>query len=298
VPSGPVWRARRISTAVLPILRAPGAPGYVHSVFARAVNLVVDEQLVTLADASVGGLPNGVVFEVGAEVSLVEGAAVRREGEMLLFGSGWARLDLRPAVAWSPELPRGLSRLPWTLDDLRLLLDQSAATAGFWPLLRRLISPAAPLSAMCARALPSLTELAEAQDLPRLLDAARGLVGLGDGLTPSGDDLLVGFSAGLRATADPLAERFARGCADLARGRTTLVAQMFLDHAARGAYSERVQRLVSGSPTDARAWGASSGADTLLGILLASYTTLGESIQLTLKRAPLGPGVSFTSVPV
>ena len=295
--SGPVWRARRISTAVLPVVRRPGPPGYVHSVFARAVNLVLDDELVTLADRSVGALPNGVVLEAGAEVSLVEGVAVRRDGEMLMFGAGWPRLDLRHAVVWSPELPGRPRRPPWTLDDLRRLVDQSAATAGFWPLLRRLTSPAVTLSAVCARALPSISQLAQAQDVPALLDAASGLVGLGDGLTPSGDDLLVGFSAGLRATAHPLAEPFALGCAGLARGRTTLIAQTFLEHAAHGAYSERVQRLVSGLATDIPGWGASSGADTLLGLLIAGYTTLGESIQLTLKPAPPGLGISLTSVP-
>ena len=104
----------------------------------------------------------------------------------------------------------------------------------------------------------------------------------------------------MRASAHPLAQSFATGCARLAHGRTTRVAEMFFEHAARAAYSERIHRLVSAlgdseALATALRWGATSGADTLLGVVLGSYTTSGESIQLTMNVG--APGVSFTSVP-
>src|SRR3990172_9189073 len=66
-------------------------------------------------------------------------------------------------------------------------------------------------------------------DLAAMLGAAGALVGRGPGFTPSGDDLLVGFSAALTATGHPLARPFARGVAERARGATTDVAWADLD---------------------------------------------------------------------
>jgi Protein of unknown function (DUF2877) len=306
--SGPDWRAIRISTAVLPLVRTPGPPGRVLSVHSTAVNLVLDDELVTVAHPSAGGLPNGILLDQAYALAEPGRGAVVRDGESLVFGTSRVRVDLRDAAAWSPKLGGRLGPLP-PLNEVRTALaralDQVPAQGGFSPLLRVLSSAPVALTPLCSRALSRLAQLAsgaEANDLPSMLEAAVGLVGLGDGLTPSGDDLLVGFSAAMRASAHPLAEHFAAGCARLAPGRTTRVAEMFLEHAARGAYSERIHRLVTAladteALTTALRWGATSGADTLLGVVLGSYTTSGESIQLTTRRLPGPLSVSFTSVP-
>jgi hypothetical protein len=108
--------------------------------------------------------------------------------------------------------------------------------------------------------------------------ACAGLVGLGAGLTPSGDDFLVGFSAALRLTGHPLADVVARAGAE---GCTTDLAAMFHHYAARGEYSQRIHslllRLVLGMTADdlaeALAWGATSGADCLFGVVCGAYLT-------------------------
>ena len=110
-------------------------------------------------------------------------------------------------------------------------------------------------------------------------EACHGLVGLGHGLTPSGDDVLIGFSAALRVREHPFATLVASAAADAAPGRTTDVAAMFHAYAARGEYSQRIatvlERLLAGPSSEdiqtALAWGASSGADCLLGVLLGAY---------------------------
>ena len=62
-----------------------------------------------------------------------------------------------------------------------------------------------------------------------------------------------------------------------AGARTTLIARTYLDHAARGEYAERVHDLTAAVAAGAEAqvvrgmsWGATSGADLLLGILLGA----------------------------
>jgi hypothetical protein len=186
---------------------------------------------------------------------------------------------------------------------LATALDRVPVTGGLSPLLRLLAHgvdwPIDGLPRTCATAYPAIRRLlagARAGDIDLAVDGARGLIGLGEGLTPSGDDLLVGFSAVLRAVASPLDPGLAQACARLARGRTTRVAEVFLTHAGRGEYSARIHGLVralgaerhaprvAGGPsaeplaagrvsladafTLALGWGASSGADTLLGVLL------------------------------
>ena len=117
-------------------------------------------------------------------------------------------------------------------------------------------------------------------DAERAVAAAHPLIGLGPGATPSGDDLLVGLAAGLAATDHPMARSFAAGVARQAAGMTTSVAESYLFHAGRLEFSERVHvggaggahrpgaRSWRAAVNAALAWGASSGADLMVGLLV------------------------------
>jgi hypothetical protein len=115
--------------------------------------------------------------------------------------------------------------------------------------------------------------------LERAVAAAHPLVGLGPGATPSGDDLLVGLVAGLATTDHPMAGSFGAGIARLAAGMTTSLAESYLFHAGRLEFSERVhaaglailtgpEREMRAAVNGALAWGASSGTDLLVGLLV------------------------------
>ena len=109
------------------------------------------------------------------------------------------------------------------------------------------------------------------------LAAAHGLIGLGEGLTPAGDDYVVGALAILYRVAAwwPVVDPGA-GAALVARARagTTTVGAAFITHAVGGEFSEPVRDLVmAGSMPAARAaasalgrMGATSGADTVAGM--------------------------------
>jgi Protein of unknown function (DUF2877) len=319
------YQARLVSTAL-----PTRAVGRVHSVFRAAVNLEFEGELVTLAGPAVGGLPNGIVLDADLDFSalgLVAGRLARLEPDTLCVDGRRLVVDLRTARPWSPRLARGAllalgldhdqgaGPLPASGVDRNQVVGALAAAlarvpvhGGFAPLLRLLAHgvdwPIDGLPRTCAMAYPAIRRLragAVAGELDLAVDGARGLIGLGEGLTPSGDDLLVGFSAGLRAVGSALDPRLAQACAQLASGRTTRIAEAFLVHAARGEYSARLHRLVqalSAEPhsvpaggaaaaelprapraawgglslsddfSEVLGWGASSGADTLLGLLL------------------------------
>jgi hypothetical protein len=268
--SGPL-HARIVSTAIAPHLARTGPIGRVHSVFRTAVNMELADELVTFALPSTGALPNGVVVDT---MPLFEpGASVWSDGGMVLCQR--QRIDLRRAEAWSPVLQPGGALRP--LAEVRGALAPALAAAdvrgGFSDDLRLL----AANGETPARA-RDLAQALRYGDLSAVEAAASRLIGLGQGLTPSGDDFLVGVCAALRAVAHPLHTVFGTACAERARGRTTTVAEMFYRFAARGMFSARIHELIASLSQPgadlvaaferALDWGASSGADCLLGVLV------------------------------
>jgi hypothetical protein len=152
-----------------------------------------------------------------------------------------------------------------------------------------------PLSRM---AMPNLRLLAQAswwQNLEGIEEATRGLAGLGPGLTPSGDDVLGGFAAIMallspHLSADSISrKRIASTIAAVAKPRTTKLSSVLLEFASRGEVSEQFGTLVLSLNLPAEefeivlkaadgvlAFGATSGGDTLLGMLLGLRALEGE----------------------
>lgn len=196
--------------------------------------------------------------------SLMPGAVVSRHGDRILFG------------------PFVLGGGGGTLADTRI----QPVDGGIDLLVSALAAPEMPSAAS------SLFFRAGRGALGRMADGIRygnpqvfvegacGLIGLGEGLTPAGDDCLVGALAILHRFARPWLARHSEirpPIAAAARGGTTIVGRDFILHALDGAFSEHVLALVAAeSVKDVRraatrlaATGATSGADTLCGIRLA-----------------------------
>jgi hypothetical protein len=125
-------------------------------------------------------------------------------------------------------------------------------------------------------------------------------VGWGEGLTPAGDDFLIGLLAGLDAfVADDDRRGRVRGAiaalvTSCAR-RTTPIAAHYLKLAAAGHYNEPLVALrnavlaeddwyaVDGALGRALAIGASSGADTVRGLLAGLAVWLPASTSAAVK---------------
>lgn len=119
-------------------------------------------------------------------------------------------------------------------------------------------------------------------------DPAMGMLGLGRGLTPSGDDLLCGILCALHVCRmvhllSPLHEEFLSsltGCIGCCRERTTFLSHSFLIWAGEGRCSEEVfslcEKILTEKSLDIGKWGApflamgaSSGREVMLGALAA-----------------------------
>jgi Protein of unknown function (DUF2877) len=206
-------------------------------------------QRAIVAIADVGGQPGAMLVR-----DVTDLAALAPRGRKLV-------VDLSDAVAWSPRIPasaRALSHRGFVLAEVDV--------------------PGDPFRRAAAPRIDALRLGLVSGDALAAQTAALGLIGLGVGLTPSGDDFLVGMLAGLEATQHPLRAAVATAIARAARGTTAFGAAL-LEHACRGEFSQRLHDVLIAiaaqepvalrQATDrAMAYGATSGADTLAGLSL------------------------------
>lgn len=242
------------ATGISPLLDHPGMDGVVVGVPSQAVIVRVatadGPRMLCLLTSAATGVPNGVRI---AGVSSLRG---HRSGDPVRIGGGrvrTGRLDITIVRRWSSAVPRitrigGIAELAATAD---------AAPCGV---------PPAALASLCQ-------VLAHDGDPSAAIDA---LVGLGQGLTPGGDDVIAGLLTGLHATGrGDLARRFAG--ADRWTERTTMLSADLIRLAAVGHACVEILALLtalhSGAPLSAPihrllSIGHTSGADLATGLAI------------------------------
>ena len=301
----------------------------VHSVFAQACNVSVrNHGLITLVSAELGNFPRAIRLATPSgfrfDHRIRPGQRVLRERDTIRIADADFTIDLRGATGWRSDLSclridlaNAACLRAWQLAR-RQTRAHSAARHGIAALLTREQQPCpktprhTALAADKYAALTSaLTSSTRALQTATASLAALDLVGLGPGLTPAGDDFLVGYLAALWATceagAQPAARRefllrFGQGLLGLLN-RTTDISACYLACAIAGEVSQRLADLAhgiaAGSDTDvirtltesALAVGSTSGADGITGLLtgLATWSSLqpGEPEALPLAAINL-----------
>ncbi|GAA5079874.1 hypothetical protein HNP84_000777 [Thermocatellispora tengchongensis] len=272
------------SAALRPVLDSPRKPARVLAAFPAGLYLEVRTELEPHVIAVLTGeatrLPNAVVLAGELPRVTVGDEAVVGDGAIEV-----GRISLRARRWWNPAPPLG------SADPARL-------------------AQAAPAMAQICRASsrrPGLEHNGAAEmladgcvtgSLVGMITAAEHLVGLGPGLTPSGDDVLAGLMVALRhlghASGAPravwLADWLAAAVTFDARTRTTPISATLLHCAARGEASLEVLAVLRGiagrqalEPALARllTLGHTSGADLACGLRIGLDAVLG----LTAERA-------------
>ncbi|MGW7478469.1 DUF2877 domain-containing protein [Nonomuraea muscovyensis] len=222
------------SAAVRPVLEAPRRPARVLAAFPAGVYLEVRTDLEPSVIAVITGeatrLPNSVLLAGDLPHVTVGDDAAVGDGVIHL-----GRLSLRARRWWDPTPPLG------RVDPARLREAAPRLGAGTPGLAG---DPAVDLlAASCASG-----------HLLGVLTAAERLMGLGPGLTPSGDDVLAGLLVTLRglgaATGAGRAVRLAGWLAATvafdARTRTTPISATLLHCAARGEACPEVVAVLRG----------------------------------------------------
>ena len=272
----------------------PRARAQVHSVFLRACNIETESgELITLLAPGSDNVPHGIRCAPPLppfSLRLRRGQVANLEVAMLCISTADFMLDLSRAAVWngtvadaSPGL-RG-AQAQAALRELRETLREHAPVQGVAPALFSSVSPRSTIEralvARMAKTLPILARATETGDAGAAVSAMRVLVGLGAGLTPAGDDFIVGYLAALwsRSRREPgiaaLLNALAVPVGQLSLCTNAISRQMLLD-ALQGHFAERLIEVmhcvcaggdVAGATMRALEVGHSSGADVLCGLL-------------------------------
>ena len=262
-----------------------GARGTVRAVFDRSFYIDLDEQWICLGPRTLGAGPLNALWHDSGVVRLPrrDDPVSVRAGALVIAATPFAQIRL------GPELPPAVPR-PWTAATLARGLRQ----------LERVAEPAAPDEALASLifggvdgspcAVAARVPVAYLNELVLLrtrdgrvpdFDSAKlaALLGLGPGLTPSGDDLLGGALVALTAIGLlDLRDAIWTGLRPHAAARTNDIARAHLAAAAEGecaaALDEAVEALLSGglglepAVRAVEAVGHTSGWDALAGVVI------------------------------
>ncbi len=267
--------------------------GWVHSCYARILNVRTPSgRLLTLQGEGLLQAPLGLALATDVAAlgtRLPVGALVVQDMPSVRRSPAALRLRCADALLWNGQVPAQPELTPSVLagraHELSDWLRCHTPMRGLTPLLLALEHGPLGLSASNAAAYTVLAPLCtgrQAFAIPTLLTLVKTLVGLGEGLTPSGDDFLVGLLAVLHVTgflpcraASPVQAQF---CECIRLGTSQLSGE-FLRCAFAGHFAEPLVRLVRAlwaPATDAwpahaatlAAVGHSSGVDAMVGIAL------------------------------
>ena len=291
--------ATSIGTMAATALQQPQhCSGQVLAVFDRSAYLISEHnQLICLgadgnnADNTAAALPPGplhVLLDAILPVSqLKPGMRYQCHHGELLIGP-WCRFSLQSARCWQPPplspgqpevLQQNLRRLLTLLPDL----PDAGLARLIRPLLQRQPLSIPDNNLFWQRSVAALNEIAcwltsRSQKTP---PAAQQLLGLGPGLTPSGDDCLGGIMIALNATGkNRQAEQLWQLLNTSAHTATSCISYAHLCCAAAGAgslplhnllnalYAASNEQALAQTLPDVLALGHSSGWDALSGIIL------------------------------
>ncbi len=272
--------------------RLAGGPktGVVHSVFRHVVNLYFAEDdfedfLVCLAAKSVDDAPFTLRADFGGyndslDALVAKGIAVAASPMGIELGRH-VFVDWRQAVLWHPVLPvlnTGSPTVGSNLSALGHALAAAGEKCGFVGLFGK--QPLDLFQQALADRSRALLGALVARNPKDIAEAAFPLLGLGPGLTPSGDDFLLGLMACLSLAGHPDQEVLPvlQSIVTQGKAQTNLISYAALFHAAQGQVRACIcallQALAGAEPADVLPGairqvmeiGGTSGCDICAGI--------------------------------
>lgn len=259
------------------------AAGEVCGAFSHAVYCTFGDEVLLLHGKEWGEVPFGIALD---DIVAFRAALAAEVGDTVAFTERGLRIgaQLLACTLTAPERPAAESfALPSAerIAAVESYVHTSGSQGG-------ILDSIAQNRGHAAESAETLSEALRDGDAERAAAAAVRLIGLGRGLTPSGDDYLCGFFTLLAAAKEhgmnvPSA---AKACADAVLAsldRTSRISAAYLGNALRGehftVYDRAARALLGeGDFTQHCAFvlrmGASSGTDTLCGAIAAAKAIL------------------------
>jgi len=228
------WQVSAISITpnVQQWLRQPTAVSLLH-LFDHAINLMdANDKIISIVQPNIGAGPFSIVVDCERPfpITINPSTTIHKTADSLRLGP--LHIDLRPAHLWQPAPNWELLRQRQQ-DWLTILPELQTAVAQQQD---RLTSGSPThFATQFQIATVALREVIVHPDAAGLETAVRQLAGLGPGLTPAGDDFLLGLLLGLWATR-PETEvvEWAERVMETAVPRTTQLSAAWLKAAATG----------------------------------------------------------------
>jgi len=304
----------RIGEAARNLLKS-GLQGRILAVFSKAIYLnSINGELFWLVSDDIPMHRRGIQIH-GTLPRITADLPFSVSGQHLILKPD-TRLDLSPESFWIAPRPNSEKSLPFErladrLWDILDLLADFPTPTGFGCFLYELAraGPGNPYPGTipdCGMALnharPTLNKIVDAciaSDFPRILANIEDLIGLGEGLTPSGDDFIGGLlfsSLTIQEMGSPYQgfppEKVALFIEN-SRNRTNLISFTMLEEHAAGHASETLHRFVNAILTDKDMLGvnhyglelirlgSSTGWDLLTGVWMGMLLSLGSRVALS-----------------
>jgi len=241
-----------------------GVAAKVLSVYNNSVNILMQGEIFSVVTVQAGRSPSGLTVDNVSCLGLTPGETCSLLPGRISFPR--AVIDYSGSVLWQGRISEKFrSTLSYeSVMALKSALDRKAPPCSIWS-----VGP----------------ETRPVREVRRLGDdpynAVRGLTGLGPGLTPSGDDVLLGFLSVLNhfSNDEGYKNRFRAAVSETTDFTTTISAQL-LKNALRFEYHEYIEDAISALsqsheglvPAAGRLFGlgATSGADIAAGMYFAA----------------------------
>jgi len=228
------FTAYSIGRPLLESLEKKPFTGYVAGIYRHSCNIIGDDgRLITLALPSVGNGPFSILIEVQTPFLSITPKTHVRAGRYGLTVGNMLFIHLDRVDCWVPRLLQFPRSFHLKASSAELLNDYTQ-----WP---------EPLNGISTNKIVRDKLIARAMELQQALSngnsvkrAVLFLAGLGFGLTPSGDDYLLGVMASLWLTRNTSS---LEEIAQLACKKTTSLSAAFLKAASKGEFAECWHRL-------------------------------------------------------
>ncbi|MBR4058902.1 MAG: DUF2877 domain-containing protein [Lachnospiraceae bacterium] len=264
-----------------------GMTGEVIMVNSSGIYLRFEEQIVFLCDITWGLVPIGIAVDgfkkMAKQLCLEEGQSVTFRDNTLIFPKGTVQLQMEEIIPEKECLRQPEKRyIKQAAMEVAALQKERGISMLVEPLvLGKKTNTVIQLNPYCAKAYPYLVKLMNA------LSHAEGeisycvdkMLGLGTGLTPSADDVMLGMLYVFRKFPQKYSQSvcsFKENILELCDSHTNQVSSAYLKAIIQGAYFERMEQVWNGlcgmEPLDISKLtqvGSNSGTEMLLGMLVA-----------------------------
>nr|WP_154627425.1 DUF2877 domain-containing protein [Providencia sp. wls1943] len=276
------------------LLHQPSLTGNVEQVFNKAINFSIDNQLYTLLGSQTDNAPNScrIINKDFLPLNIVAGDSVFILNNEIHIGEKYA-ISFLLCKKWNPPTVYFINEklkeekyryfLQSKINEIDSILnDKSHSLFNYQGENCFYLESSKKLNELRSRLINSFTNKRH----QALTNIVSQFVGLGIGLTPSGDDYLVGLMAFLllkHHPANAVYQSFYQGIAQ-SKANTTPISAITLEKALNQEYRENIhqliQCLVDGRETNIYPQileilniGSSSGCDMLFGIRDALFLT-------------------------